>query len=93
MDFIVPSLHIAMITDISGSSPIEEILSQLVQLKEDRFVTGFHQQVQKEREKAWHGRNIKHKIFQVGDSVLLYENKFMQHTRKFQMHWLGPYVI
>jgi hypothetical protein len=25
--------------------------------------------------------------------VLLYDNRFFQHLRKFQMHWLGPYVI
>jgi hypothetical protein len=25
--------------------------------------------------------------------VLLYDNKFLQHPGKFQMHWLGPYVI
>jgi hypothetical protein len=65
----------------------------LLQLKEDRFVTGFHQQVQKAREKAWHDRHIKQKKFQVGDLVFLYDNKFMQHPGKFRMHWLGPYVI
>lgn len=29
----------------------------------------------------------------MGDLVLLYDSKFMQHPEKFQMHWLGPYVI
>jgi hypothetical protein len=29
----------------------------------------------------------------MGDLVFLYDNKFLQHPRKFQMHWLGPYVI
>jgi hypothetical protein len=24
---------------------------------------------------------------------LLYDNKFLQHPKKFQMHWLDPYVI
>jgi hypothetical protein len=33
------------------------------------------------------------KKFQVGDLVLLYNNKFMQHIGKFRMNWLGPYVI
>jgi hypothetical protein len=41
MEFIIPSLHIAMINDISDSSVINERLSQLVQLEEDRFVTNF----------------------------------------------------
>jgi len=93
MEFIVPSLRIEMIIDLSDSSKIEEILSQLVQLEEYQFLADFHQQVQKEREKEWHDRHIKHKKFQVGELVLLYESKFMQHPGKFQMHWLGPYVI
>jgi hypothetical protein len=93
MEFIVSSLRVAVITDLSDSGAVEERLSQLLQLEEDRFVTGFHQQVQKAREKSWHDRHIKQKRFQVGDLVLLYDNKFMQHPRKFRMHWLGPYVI
>jgi hypothetical protein len=93
MEFILPSPHIVAINDLSDSSTIEEILSQLVQLEEYQFLADFHQQVQKEREKEWHDRHIKQKMFQVGDLVLLYDNKFMQHPGKFQMHWLRPYVI
>jgi len=29
----------------------------------------------------------------VGDLVLLYDHKFMQHPGKFHMHWLGHFVI
>jgi hypothetical protein len=93
MELILPSLIVAMITNISDSSTVEERFSQLVQLEEDRFVIGFHQQVQKAMEKAWHDRHIKQKKFQVGDLLLLYDNKIMQYSRKFCMHWLGPYVI
>jgi hypothetical protein len=35
MEFILPSMHIAAITDLLDSGAIEEILSQLVQLEED----------------------------------------------------------
>jgi len=41
-----------------------------------------------------HDRNIiKHKVFQVGDLVLLYDSKFLKHPGKLQMHWLGPFMI
>jgi hypothetical protein len=30
-----------------------------MELKEDRIVVGFHQEVQKEKDKAWHDRHIK----------------------------------
>jgi hypothetical protein len=74
---------IATIMDLSDSRAIEGIFSQLEQLEDGWFVTFFHLQVQKEREKTWHDRHIKHKKLQVGDLVLLYYSNFMQHPRKF----------
>lgn len=68
-------------------------MSQLIALEEEIFIAGFHQQVQKAREKAWHNRHIKQKKFRVGDLVLLYDSKFMKFPGKFKMHWLGPYSI
>jgi hypothetical protein len=29
----------------------------------------------------------------MGDLVFLYDNNFLQHPGKFQIHWLGLYVI
>ena len=77
-------------TDIAT---VEERLAQLLTLEEDRFIAGFHQTVQKEREKAWHDRHIKNKTFQIGDLVLLYDSKFLKFLGKFKTHWLGPYQI
>jgi hypothetical protein len=82
-----------LLIELTDSGIVEKRLSELVELEEDWFVAGFHQQVQKARKKAWHDRHIKQKKFQIGDLVLLYDNKFLQHLGKFQMHWLGPYVI
>jgi hypothetical protein len=65
----------------------------LVELEEDRFIAGFHQQVQKEREKAYHGMHIKKKAFKQADLVLVYDNKFIKHLGKFRTHWLGPYEV
>jgi hypothetical protein len=84
MDFILPIIHIVVITDLLESGAIEERLSQLVRLEEDRFFACFHQQVQKEIEKVWHDRHIKQKKLQVGDLVLLYDSKFMQIHRSFK---------
>jgi hypothetical protein len=63
MDFILSSLCIAKITELSNIGAIEERLETLVQLEEDRFIIGFHQQVQKSRENVWHDRHIKQKKF------------------------------
>lgn len=65
----------------------------LMELEEDRFLRGFHQQVHREHEKSWHDRHIKLHTLKVNDFVLLYDTKFTEFIGKFQMHWLGPYII
>ena len=93
MEYIVPSLKITTLTDLADEETLNERLLHLVELEEDRFVVGFHQQVQKNREKAWHDRHIKSKAIKVGDLVLMYDSKFVQFLGKFCMHWLGPYQV
>ena len=80
MEYLVPSLRIATFTGMDDTGAIQNRLAQLVELEEDRFIAGFHQQVQKEREKAYHDRHIKKK-------------SFMKHPGKFRTHWLGPYEV
>jgi len=65
----------------------------LEELKEERFLARFHQQVKKQREKAWLDRHIKLRTFKVNDLVLLYDSKFDKFPGKLRMHWMGPYVI
>ena len=89
----MPNLSIASFTSMEDPDIMEEIISQFLALEEDIFIAGFHEQVQKEREKAWNDRHIKQKKFQVGYVVLLYHSKFLKFPRKFKMHWLGPYII
>jgi hypothetical protein len=48
MEFIVPSQCIAMLTEHKDSGVVDKRLPDLVELEEDHFVMGFHQQVQKE---------------------------------------------
>jgi len=93
MEYIVPSLRIAAFIDMTDSDAVKARLSQLIQLEEDRFVAGFHQRVQKAREKAWHDRHIKKKQFHIDDIVLLYDSKFIKFPGKFGTHWLGPYQV
>jgi hypothetical protein len=64
-----------------------------MELEEDRFIKGFQQQVQKEREKAYHDRHIKRKSFKQGHLVLLYEIKFIKNLGNFNTHWIGPFKV
>jgi hypothetical protein len=54
-------------------------LIQLMIMEEDRILAGFHQEVHKARDKAWHDRHIKNKNFKEGDLVLVYDSKSLQH--------------
>jgi hypothetical protein len=40
MEFIVLSLCISVLTELTNSSVVEKILAELIELKEDRFFTG-----------------------------------------------------
>lgn len=76
---------------MADENTLKEIFLHLVGIEEECFIARFHQQVQKDREKAWHDKHIKHKTFKEGDLILLYDSKFAKFPGKFRMHWLGPY--
>ena len=52
MEYIVPRLKIATLIDMEDEEIVNERVLNLAELEEDRFVVGFHQQVQKNREKV-----------------------------------------
>ena len=76
MEFIVPSLRISMITEMTDVNAVEEILSQLLQLEEERFVVGFQQNVEKKDKK--HGM-----IDTLRESTLRLEEFFLGMTTNF----------
>ena len=93
MEYIVPNLRIVAITAINNVGVVNKILSQLLQLEEERFVIGYHQNIEKVRKNSWHDRKIKNKKFLVRELVLLYGNKFLKHPGKIRTHWLVPYIV
>ena len=83
MEYIVPSLRtISVVTGMDDTKALEERIAQLIHIEEDCFIVGFHQQVAKDIQKAWHDRHIKKKHFTEGDLVLLYDSKFIKHLGK-----------
>ena len=93
MEYIAPSLRIEALTGMLDRKALEERPAQLEELEEEQFLDGFHQQVQKQRGKAWHDCHIKLCPLKVKDLVFLYDSKFDKFLRKFRTHWLGPYVV
>ena len=47
MEYIVLSLIIALLTEMINGDDVEQRLSQLVQMEEEHFVVGFHQNIEK----------------------------------------------
>jgi hypothetical protein len=43
MEYLVPSLRITAFTYMDDTGVVQERLTQLVELEEDRFIAGFHQ--------------------------------------------------
>jgi hypothetical protein len=91
--YLILSLCIATITNITEIGTNQEILTQIMELEEYMIMDSFHQEIHKAKDKYWLHRHIKKKKFKEGDLVLLYDNKYLQHPGKFRMHWLGPYEI
>jgi hypothetical protein len=75
-NFITPSFYIAQVTRMTEEESIVQRITKLQELEETRFLADFHQLVQKERQKAWHDRHIKTKVFMQGDKVLLYDSRY-----------------
>jgi hypothetical protein len=86
LEFRVTSMCIATITNMPEQGIVEERLSKLMIVEENRILVGLQQKVQKARDKSWHDRHIKRKIFKEGDLVLVYDNKYLQHLGKLKMH-------
>jgi hypothetical protein len=93
VDFITPSLYIAHATHMIDDESIVQRIADLKELEEERFLSNFHQSVEKSRKKTWHDRHIKSKRFAQGDKVLLYDSHYQKHPGKLCMHWLGPFLV
>jgi hypothetical protein len=92
LEFMVPSLRIAIITHMTERGTVQERLNNLMTMEEDHILVGVTKKFRKQ-ETAWHDRHIKKKTLKEGDLVLMYDNKSFQHPGKLRMHWLGPYEV
>jgi len=45
LEYLIPSLHIVAITNMTERGTAQERLAQLMELEEDSIVVGFHQEV------------------------------------------------
>jgi hypothetical protein len=91
--YLIPRMCIVGIIDMTERGTAQEILTQLMELEEEKTIAGFNKEVQKAKDKSWHDKHIKKKKCKEGYMVLLYDNKYLQHPGNLRMHWIGPYQI
>jgi len=77
LEYLIPSLRIAAITNMTERGKTQEILAQLMELEEDKIMSDFHKEVQKAKDKAWNQKNINKKKFKEGYVVRLYDKKYL----------------
>jgi hypothetical protein len=78
LDYLIPILCIATITEMTKRGALQEILSHLMDLEEDIIIEGFHQEVQKSKDKEWHDRHIKKKNFMFENTGIPTEDEHLQ---------------
>ena len=62
-------------------------------MEQDRIQSAYVSEVIQQRRQAWVNRNIKFKVFQAGDLVLLYNSKLGPHAGKLKLRYVGPFKI
>lgn len=66
---------------------------QLHELEEFRREAYENASIYKEMTKQWHDKNIRQRIFRVGDQVLLYNSWLKLFPGKLKSRWSGPFTV
>ena len=93
MEFLVPSLRIAVEERLPEKESEMVRLRELLRLEETRLEGLWKSDVVQIRRKIWCDRNRKYRIFEKGDAVLVFNSRMGPHPGKLKMRWLGPYRI
>ncbi|KAG9444969.1 hypothetical protein H6P81_016309 [Aristolochia fimbriata] len=71
----------------------EKRLLDLNELEELRYWAYDNVRLYKLKTKRWHDKNIRMKIFEVGQKVLLYNSRLKLFPVKLKSRWQGPYEV
>ena len=66
---------------------------QLQELEEIRNDSYENSRIYKDKTKAYHDKVNRHKVFGIGQKVLLYHSRLKLFPGKLRSRWLGPFVI
>ncbi|XP_074297628.1 uncharacterized protein LOC141628371 [Silene latifolia] len=66
---------------------------QLQELEEIRNDAYENVSIYKAKTRAWHDNMITRRVFQVGEKVLLFQNRLRLFSGKLRSRWMGPYEV
>jgi hypothetical protein len=79
---------------LQDTSPLEERLSYLEQLNEQRCDAALANEAHKRRVKCQYDRSVRPRIFSEGDLVLVYnQDKDPLGAGKFKPMWFEPFIV
>ena len=93
LEFMVPSLRMAVDYDLDYNEVLRSRLDKLLTLDEHRQRAIWCQQIVQNCRKTWHDKKIKLKEFQKGDLVLLYQSRLGPKKPNLKIVWASPYQI
>jgi len=93
IEFEYNTLRMEAQLDLDVTKAQQKRLLQLNGLDEFKMRALLHTDVIQVQRKVWHNNNIKDKVFQEGDWVLLYDSRFKEFKGKLMTRWMGPYLI
>ncbi|XP_074293293.1 uncharacterized protein LOC141620275 [Silene latifolia] len=65
-------------------------LQELEEIRNDAYENG---SIYKARTREWHDNMILRRVFQVGEKVLLFQNRLRLFSGKLRSRWMGPYEV
>ncbi|XP_074300656.1 uncharacterized protein LOC141631955 [Silene latifolia] len=65
-------------------------LQELEEIQNDAYENA---SIYKARTRAWHDNMISRRVFQVGEKVLLFQNRLRLFSGKLRSRWMGPYEV
>ncbi|XP_074278097.1 uncharacterized protein LOC141601699 [Silene latifolia] len=65
-------------------------LQELEEIRNDAYESA---SIYKAKTRAWHDNMIARRVFQVGEKVLLFQNRLRLFSGKLRSRWMGPYEV
>ena len=93
MEYIVPSLRIAVEQKWSEQESLPFRIEGLMHLEQDRIQSAYVSTMIQNRRTAWMNKHMKKKVFQQGDKVLVYNSKLGKFPGKLKLQYSGPFLI